>query len=311
MPSSLQSSKIGWLVLAALICITGGSCTVISDGASLKTTELRPAIVPLTNQTGEALDHLDLSLIPHASSEEQLTKIEFLASYLQQELGIPVHVTLAQNYDEAVNLLVTEKVAIAYLGAASYLKAKQQNPNLEPILAAINKDSGRPWYTSVVIGKAGVNNLGQLQGKRFGFVSTASTSGFLIPSYHLKQLGFDPSTYFSNINYAGSHDQNVASLIAGEVDAISIDEDTYKRNRNLGILKPDQYTVLWKSEPIPNPPIVVSTKLLSGEAILTLKRILIAAPEGLVSVTGADSIGYTIVEDQDYSTIREIYQSLE
>ncbi|NJN75704.1 MAG: PhnD/SsuA/transferrin family substrate-binding protein [Synechococcaceae cyanobacterium RL_1_2] len=113
------------------------------------------------------------------------------------------------------------------------------------------------------------------------------------------------------MNYAGSHDQNVASLIAEEVDAIAIDEDTYKRNTDLGTFKPDQYTMLWKSEPIPNPPIVVSTKLLSEEAILTLKKVLIAAPEGLVSVTGTDSIGYTIVEDQDYSTIREIYQSLE
>ncbi|NJN75703.1 MAG: PhnD/SsuA/transferrin family substrate-binding protein [Synechococcaceae cyanobacterium RL_1_2] len=184
MASSLQGSNISWLLLATVICVTGVSCSVLPQGTGVETTEVRSAMPPLTDNTGEVLEHLDLSLIPHTSSEEQSTKIEFLASYLQQELGIPVRVTLAQNYDEAVNLLVTEKVAIAYLGAASYLKAKKQNPNLEPILAAINQDTGRPWYTSVIISKTGVNDLSQLKGKRFGFVSSSSTSGFLMPSYH-------------------------------------------------------------------------------------------------------------------------------
>jgi len=231
---------------------------------------------------------------------------------LTKTLSLPVKISLTKDYQESIDLLVEGKVEIAYLGPFSYIKAKERNPNLEPLVAHIEKSTARPWYTSAIVVNtaAGINNLEDLKGKRFGFVSKSSTSGFLVPSAHFQELKIEPERDFAAVEYAGGHDKNLEALITGKVDAIAVEKPTYLQFVRDGKLPEEKYKLIWESNPIPNSPIVISSQLPS-ELKSKLQIAFIKAPEGLANVGGFQASGYTAVRDEDYNIIRQIQKSIQ
>ncbi len=290
----------------AVIYIFNGACTEIPNSYS----EAQTSNTSDVAQTGK-ISQLKIAVIPAISTEEQQKRIQRLDEYLEQELEIPVEIKLTKDYDTTVDFLVSGKVKIAYLGPFTYVKAKQKNPNLEPIVAHIEKTTGRPWYKSVIFARkdSGINTVQYLIGKRFSFVNKSSTSGFLVPSAYFKTLGIIPEKDFSVVEYAGGHDKNALALEAGKIDAIAIEKPTYIELENQGLLSEDKYKIIWESDPIPNPPLVISTEL-PVEFKTALKKALINAPEGLVGIGGIESAGYTLVSDEDYEPVRKLQKLL-
>lgn len=268
-------------------------------------------VPPQTSNSEKTLTELNMAIIPSVSSEKQKEDIHQLEEYLTKTLSLPVKITLTKDYETSIDLLVEEKVEIAYLGPFAYVKAKERNPNLEPLVAHIEKSTARPWYTSAIIVNtaASINNLADLKGKRFGFVSPSSASGFLVPSAHLKEMKIEPERDFAAVEYAGGHDKNLEALIEGKVDAIAVEKLTYVEFFQAGKLPEDKYKLIWESDPIPNSPIVISSKL-SPQLKSQLQIAFINAPEGLANVGGFQASGYTAVRDEDYDPIRKIQKSL-
>ena len=265
-----------------------------------------------TNDTHN-FEMLNIAVIPHHSTDIQEQKINELAQYIKENIGIPVNIIITENYTKSIDLLVSEEVEMAYLGALSYIKAKELNPDLEAILAAIDKETGRPWYNSVIVAnqEKGIKNIEDLKQNKskFSFVNESSTSGYLMPLNFFKSSNINPEKDFGETQFSGSHDKNLLALTSEKVDAIAIDKQTYIREVKLGNLDPEKYKIIWESKPIPNPPIVINNHLPSG-LILELKKVLINAPEGLVNLTGSEVSGYTLVNDDNYEQIREMTQRL-
>ena len=260
-----------------------------------------PSIKPTEIQT------IMVAVIPWQNSQQQSEKLQLLADYLEQETGHKFDFEVAKDYQTAVDLLVDNKVQMAYLAASTYVEAKERNPELEPIVAPIDQETGRPWYTSVIVANMDqeIKSLQDLQGKRFGFVSPNSTSGYLLPIVQFQTMGFVPEKHFAKVHYSGSHNQAQLDLAAGIVDAIADDRPSFNRAQKSGPLKDAKYQVIWESDPIPNPPVVIS-KNLNPALINQLKKALINAPKGVVDVSGNESAGYTLVEDSDYDGIRKL-----
>lgn len=300
------SAKLSYLT-AILFLVTG--CNANPDNTAITANNMANN---RENSSEAQVSSLKIAATPHQKNATQGQKLDQLASYLQQQLGIPVNIQLSPNYHTTINLISTKQIAMAYMGASSYVEAKAKNPNLEAILAPIDKVTGRPWYTSVIVANTskGIKTINDLSGKKFSFVDQSSTSGYLMAKIHFQKLAINTNTYFSQTLYAGTHDQNVANLISGKIDAIATDKQTYLRQQQLGKLPVNQYRIIWESDPIPNPPIVIATDQLPPLFITQLKQALINAPAGLVEVTGSESIGYTLVSDEDYEPIRKMRQIL-
>lgn len=298
-----------WGLFLAAISIFNGACVGITDSYSEPQISSNSAVQNIAKMG--KVTQLKIAIIPSVSTEKQQERIQSLDKYLEQELEIPVEITLTKDYNTTVDLLINGKVKMAYLGPFTYVKAKDKNPNIEPIVAHIEKSTGRPWYTSVIVTKTNgeINSLEDLKGKRFGFVSQSSTSGFIVPSVQFKTLGIVPEKDFLAVEYAGGHDKNALALEARKVDAIAIEKPTYIDLKNSGLLPENQYQIIWESDPIPNPPIVISTQL-PIEFKIALKKALINAPEGLVGIGGIESAGYTLVSDEDYEPVRKLQELL-
>ncbi|MBW4491472.1 MAG: phosphate/phosphite/phosphonate ABC transporter substrate-binding protein [Trichocoleus desertorum ATA4-8-CV12] len=304
--SSYHTSIRYFLMLVVMLLM--GSCGSISDRPAPS-----PSNLPATsNQPFKEFNVIDVAVIPALSPKEQEKQLEALTDYLEKSVGYPINFQVAQNYEQAVDLLVRGEVEVAYLGPLTYVQARQQNPEIEPIVAPIEKSTGRPWYTSVIVANTaqGIRKLSDLKGKRFAFVSRSSTSGYLVPISHFREIGLNPDQDFTEVKYSGTHDKAEADLAAGVVDAIADSRPSFVKRQKAGKLDPKQYQIIWESAPIPMSPIVVS-KQLAPEIVSDLKKALINAPEGLADVTGAESAGYTLVEDADYEPIRQLQKNLE
>ncbi|MGD1807266.1 phosphate/phosphite/phosphonate ABC transporter substrate-binding protein [Dapis sp. BLCC M126] len=280
------------------------SCTSTSSNESSQGEKISSPNPPISKP-------LQVAVLPWQTPEEQQDKLQPLAEYLETILKRPVNFQITQNYSEAVDLIVKEEVDMAYLAALTYIKANERNPNIKPLVIPIDKVSGRPWYTSVIVANTAKNieTLQDLKGKRFAFVSPSSTSGFLIPMNSFQDAGIDPTRDFYKIRYSGSHDKATQDLADGVVDAIADDKASFLRSQKSGKLDPN-YQVIWESNPIPAPPIVINTKKFGLEVIKQLQEALIDAPVGVVDVSGTESAGYTLAKDADFEEIRQIYTRL-
>ncbi len=301
------------MLLGLTVTLLNAGCASTSQGDSQELLGNIPSSpVKKLKNSQQQLSSLNIAMSPSQSSEEQRQKRQLLADYLQEQLGLSVNIEIPQDYETAIDLIAEGKVQMAYLGPFSYVKARQRNSQLEPLVAYIDKRTGRPWYTSAIVvnTQSGIKTLEDLKGKRVGFVNQSSTSGYLVPVAYLKSQNIDPEQDFAELQYTGSHNKNALALESGKVDAIGINKPTYLNAQKSGQLPIEKYQVIWESDPIPNAPIVISRQL-PHNLKSDLQKALINAPQDLAALSGAKSDGYTLVQDEDYEPIRKLQKILE
>ena len=290
----------------SLLFLTGCTTSNLAE-----TQRLKSSVQERAGQTEDEQGTITMVIIPWQVSVEQEKKLQPLADYLILKLNRPFKFQIAPDFTTAVDLLVEGKFELAYLSTSTYIAARLRDPNVEPIAASINSETGRPWYTSVIVANSnrGIKTLADLKGKRFGFVGKLSTSGYIVPMAHFQDIGIDPKRDFAEIHFAESHDRVKALLLEGKVDAIADDTRSYNQVQKEGKFDPKIYKIIWESAPIPSAPIVASSKL-SSEFKTALKKALIDAPEGLVDPSGSVGAGYTSVQDSDYDITRKLQKRI-
>lgn len=301
----LDSRSVASLILAVIV-------TAVSVGCQpLKGDKVADSQTQQSTKPDQQLTSLNIAVIPAKNPVDQQKSLQPLAEYLTKTLGRQVSFQIAKDYNTPVKLLAEGQVQIAYLGPLAYVEAKQLNPQIQPIVAPIDKNTGRPWYTSVIVANSNrISNVGDIKGKRFAFVSESSTSGYLMPLGYFKEMGIDPERDFTQVKFSGSHDQVRTDLESGEVDAIANDKPSYLNEQKAGRFNPQQYKIIWESSPIPQGPIVVRADQVSPDLVTNLKKALVSASEGLVDVNGAEAAGYTLVQDEDYEPIKKLQAQL-
>ncbi len=295
----------------AIIALVVPTLIVISTACTTQTASNNNPQPTPSSQASVEKEPSTLMIASIPSTNDAPEQLRPLTEYLSKTLKRPVSIQPIKDYNRTVDLLVEEKVQVAVLGPLSYIEAKQRNPQIEPIVAPIHKSTGRPWYRSAIIANSGsgIKTLDDLKGKRLGFVSKLSTSGYMYPVVHLLNLGFKFDSDFASVQFFENRDNTLAALLDGQVDAIATNLERYTEAKEAGKIN-DSYQVIWESEPIPESPIVVSQKL-SPQLIAELKEAFLSAPIGILSLGGVPSNGYTLVQDSDYDGVKQVKKQLD
>ena len=297
----------------AVIALVVPTLLVISSGCGTQTTSnSKPQLTPSPQASGGKVSSpLMVAILNQSNEAEQKERERFLAEYLTKALKQPVSVQGVKDYNGTVDLLVEEKVQVAVLGPLTYVEAKRRNPQVKAIAASITKGTGRPWYKAAIVVNAtsGIKTIEDMKGKRLGFVSKLSTSGYMFPVVHLLDKGLNLESDFASVEFFKTHENTLGALLEGKVDAVAMELDVYNKFKEAGKVS-DDYQVIWESEPIPQSPIVVSQKL-SPKLIAELKEAFIKSPAGMSTVAGVASDGYTLVQDSDYDRVRQVKKQLD
>ena len=94
------------------------------------------------------------------------------------------------------------------------------------------------------------------------FADPASTSGHLIPRAYLTSVGLNPDSAFKETIFAGNHAASILSVQSGKVDVgCAASELAMNKLIREGIVKKEDFVVLWTSPAIVNDAITIRSDL--------------------------------------------------
>lgn len=190
---------------------------------------------------------------PNNSGEDWKAGREAIGKVISEAIGRPVVDKLTTDYVIAIQAIASGQAAMCYPGAVGYIQAEQKNPRVVP-LVTMSSPKGTlddsVYYSRIAVRaadgqqylKGGKYVLDPLKGKTFSFVSSSSTSGFLIPSslikaYFAKSMGYKPDDkvedlfleggkgkLFGQVVFGQTHQGSIYNVLSGKADACAVDD---------------------------------------------------------------------------------------
>ncbi len=205
---------------------------------------------------------LRVTLVPADGGTEDGTKADFspLFAAITKATGINFELKVGQTYGAVVEAICGSVTEVAFFGPATYLPARERGC---AELLAVDVVHGQSVYYSGIFVRVDspIRSLSDLRGRSVAFGDANSTSSFVYPVAMLLAAGLDPARDLGAVRLTGSHANSLKALAEGQVDAAAASFDSFEKAINQKVLEPGKFRVLAKSDPIPNPPIAMSTKL--------------------------------------------------
>ena len=257
---------------------------------------------------------LVFSIIPTEETTQEVNLYKPLIDKLKQNTGKRIEFYMPTSYASVVEALLGGWVQIGVLGPESYVIAKKRGAEIE-VFATYAKTKGHlqeegPGYRSDLITTkaSGLDSIAKLKGKVLGLVEPASTSGDLIPrSLFAKELGSKLESYFSKVVYTGGHDLSTLAVKEGRVDAAFVATHRFDNVVDRGLVKLDEFNVLWKSPIVPQDPFVYRTDLCPElrEKIKATFLGLSEDPSTKKFLANLKTEKFVAISDSAYDVVRE------
>lgn len=264
-------------------------------------------LVSVCGSSALAGDRLVLGIHPYKSPAKLIKAYTPLAEYLSRKIGVPVQITIAKNYQAHIDAIGSDRLDIAYMGPASYVKLVDRYGK-KPLLVrqAIH---GKPTFQGKIITRkeSPLRSLSQLKGRSFAFGDPNSTMSHLIPRYMLWKAGVSANK-LKRYKFLGSHDNVALAVLAGDYDAGAVKEAVFYKYEGRGLK-------VLKSTPVFSEHVFVTSKILDPETVEKLRKAFLALDKDPIGQQIMSSIkpGITAmhpVEDKNYNNLREILRTL-
>ena len=226
--------------------------------------------------------------------------------HLESELGRPVESFVGADYTATINAARDKRLDVVQLGPKSYVTARRQGADLQPLVKQINRDSGLAGYNSLLIAhvNSGIASIEDAKGRTFAFNDPESTSGFLLPTVFFLELGIMPEDYFSQVSFAGSHEATLLAVANREVDLASNNNENLPRMFAADRVRQDDIRIIWESPLIPTDPI--SVQAAYPESFKAAVRDAFLSFDDPATLDALQIRGWTTAADADYEIIRTL-----
>jgi len=243
-------------------------------------------------------DTFKFVVIPSEDAAQTREQWKAITDYLSDGLGQTVELVTVADYTSAVEAMKYGHADMARLSAAGYVMAIDEGVDVEPLVAGVKMETGLPGYYAMLIAltETDISDLGSLT---FAFVDVGSTSGYILPSLYLEEIGVDPKPLFT-----GSHNASILALLNGSVDVVAVASNRVETAIKEGVMGKGEFQIVWKSKLVPNVPIVVQADLPQSTKN-RLTSLFIDMPEEIVLAAMTNESGYVEVDDETYDTVRQ------
>ncbi|ABK43255.1 phosphonate ABC transporter, periplasmic phosphonate-binding protein [Magnetococcus marinus MC-1] len=191
-------------------------------------------LLPLFPLHAQEEKPLTLGFMPYLSSASLLEKYTPLVRYLGEQLGRPVHIKIARNYQEHIEQIGENKLDIAFLGGSPYV-AVTDHYGKKPLLVRYAFD-GTPYFRAVIVvsNNSPITSLDQLAGKRMAFGNINSTLSSQVPLYMIMQKGVRLAQ-LATYKHLRNHENVLLGVAFGEFDAGAVAEEVYRESMGLDL----------------------------------------------------------------------------
>lgn len=211
--------------------------------------------------------------------------------------NIVIRMQVFATYEKGIEAIAEGKVDFMRLGPASYIFAKQAEPDLSILVMENHK--GKKTFKGIICTHwdSKIQSVTDLKGKSFAFGNMKSTIGRYLSQNHMMSQGIYGED-LADFSYLGRHDTVGMSVSSKKYDAGALKESTFNKLVSKGhklrrIAEFDNVTKPW-----------VSRKALENKIFTALQR-------SLLSFTNTDILkaygkhGFLLGKDEDYETIRQ------
>jgi len=191
-------------------------------------TDVRPVTV-VAGELGSAQKPINMAFVPSSNSSTVLASGEPLGRLLGQITGYTFKVSVPTSYAAVIEGMGSNNVEVAWLAPFSYALANQKY-GAQVILSSVRRRDEVAYPSVFITADPNIKSIADLKGKKFAFVDTLSSSGYLYPIAALKNAGLvtgsppNVEAFFGsgNVVFAGGHDRVVTAVYNGQVSAGAI-----------------------------------------------------------------------------------------
>jgi phosphonate transport system substrate-binding protein len=203
-------------------------------------------------------------VIPVETQTSTTKTMDAFLKHAEKTTGVKWELYQATDYSGVMNALIAGQINLAWLSGFSYCQTYGDSKGgVEPLVAAAAID-GSMGYNAVVVVRADspYKTIDDLKGKVVARTDPLSGSGYLIPTAAFRAMGKPVDEYFKS-PLSGGHVQSVLGVLKGTYDAAftwTSKGDGFGNIRqmmNQGLLKREEIRIIWTSEPLPSPPVVI------------------------------------------------------
>jgi phosphonate transport system substrate-binding protein len=202
-------------------------------------------------------------LVPADGGTEEGTISDFkpIFNAISLATNYSFNIIVGQSYSAVVEGICSGLADFAWFGPVTYLQAKDKGC-VELLAVEVRKGSS-VYYSGIFTNNnnLSINNLNDLYGKKVAFGDINSTSSFVFPMAMLVESGINPIKDLSKSQLTGSHANSLKALQAGIVDAAAASFNSYEKAVRQGSIIANEFKIIAKSDPIPNPPLAMSVNL--------------------------------------------------
>ena len=235
---------------ASLVAAFAAAAVLIAGSAAAQWQQKYPVVkygvIPVETQTGTT------------------RTMDAFLKHAEKTTGVKWELYQATDYSGVMNALIAGQINLAWLSGFSYCQTYADSKGgVEPLVAAAAID-GSMGYNAIIVVRADspYKTIDDLKGKVVARTDPLSGSGYLIPTAAFRAMGKPVDEYFKS-PLSGGHVQSVLGVLKGTYDAAftwTSKDDGFGNLRqmmNQGLLKREDIRVIWVSDPLPSPPVVI------------------------------------------------------
>jgi phosphonate transport system substrate-binding protein len=202
-----------------------------------------------------AADTFVFTAIPDQDEARLRERFDKVASYLTQALGVETKYVPVKSYAAAVTAFRNDQVQLAWFGGLSGVRARQLVDGSEAIAQGVEDPNFQTFF--IAHSSTGLKPSEEfpagIAGKVFTFGSKGSTSGRLMPEYHIRQhFGKAPDAVFEKVGFSGNHSKTIALVQSGAYQVGAVNFKVWERELKDGKVDPAKVDVIWKTPPYPD-----------------------------------------------------------
>jgi phosphonate transport system substrate-binding protein len=199
------------------------------------------------------------------------------AQYLERKLGRPIHLVRRRSHTEIVDLLIRQRLDIAWVCPDHYRRHKDRVSLLAgPVF------QGRQEFQLLVLAPAHglpeLQGLLDLRGKVIAFAEPDTNLGSVLVKRAVGALGPDPEHFFRRVIYTGDHERVIRAVAGGIAHAGAVMDQSWEVVQAADPGLAAGLRVLWRSGWRPLPPLVGSASLRPSDAA-AFREALTSMPE--------------------------------
>jgi phosphonate transport system substrate-binding protein len=193
--------------------------------------------------------------IPDQDESRLRQRFDKVANYLSDKLGVEVRYVPVKSYAAAVAGFRNDQVQLAWFGGLSGVRARALVKGSE----AIAQGHEDQFFVTYFIAheSTGIAPSATLPksiaGKTFTFGSKGSTSGRLMPEFHVRKVfGKAPGEIFARVGFSGDHSRTIALVQSGAYQVGAVNFKVFDNELKAGIVDPKKVKVIWKTPTYPD-----------------------------------------------------------